>query len=109
MLSTEGPGGQGCAAAAEAAMARATEVAARMVSTTGAAFEAVHSGGGCTSGSGPFVKMSEQPGVVMVRSTARRVRGIEFTHASRRTVRARRLPTGGTAFLTSIRPRDAEP
>jgi hypothetical protein len=33
----------------------ATEVAARTVSATGAAFEVVHSGGGCASGSGPLV------------------------------------------------------
>jgi hypothetical protein len=72
-------GGQVGAATTVAATARASKAAAITVSATGAATEVVHSGGGCTSGSGPFVRMSEHPGLGMRMSVASAIRSTEFT------------------------------
>jgi hypothetical protein len=44
------------------------------VSVTGAATEAVHSGGGCSSGWGPLVKLREHPGAAATMSVAGKTR-----------------------------------
>jgi hypothetical protein len=66
---------------AEAAPATtsASDAAIITVSTAGAATEVVHSGGGCTSGSGPLVKMREHPGLATRTSVASEMRSTVFT------------------------------
>jgi hypothetical protein len=56
-----------------------TEAVAKTVSATGAATDVVHSGGGWTSGSGPFVKTREHPGLATRASVANEMRSTEFT------------------------------
>jgi hypothetical protein len=90
---TGGPGGQGWAATAAAAIASAAEVAARTVSAVGAVFELVHSGAGCTSGSGAFVKMRQHAGLAIRMRVATEMRGIELAMAAPRPGLARRLST----------------
>jgi hypothetical protein len=50
---------------ANPAIARTTEAPARIESRAGAATDVVHSGGGSTSGLGPFVRMREHPGTAI--------------------------------------------
>ena len=70
--STWGPAGQELAAAATPRPTRVSEAVATTLSITGATTEVVHSGGGCTSGSGPLVKIKEHPGLATRTSVARR-------------------------------------
>jgi len=54
--------------------------AAAVVSRAGATLEVVHGGGGCTSGCGPFVKMSEQPELLTPNTTRTRATLERMSH-----------------------------
>ena len=82
----------------------ATDNVASAVSATGAVTDEVHSGGGCTSSSGPFVKMREHPGLATRTSVANEMRSAEFTMPPKGPLSPGRLvdAPGETVFLNSF-------